>query len=371
MATNEHSTPLNEVTPDLTSVLSGVTTVIPSLISGVASNVSDILTDTDVTLPSLISGANVNILSVNSAVSTVNNYVSGLPGLDNPYKSRGVFSISLNSFVTVFQTTNPCFAFIQAWADDSAASVSEVCVYAGLPLDGNLVAYAKLAAGTSQVVCCFPSYFDPFITVQTKSDGVVPVRVGITVNTDGGETVTDYATGVDCYLVKNVPDTNFGSGTTVEIQNCNASLLEWALLKPDLSAVSSDTPIQSAVLSLLNQDTDSYNNVTIHALMKNWVETEATWNIYSTGNSWDTAGCGSGTDYRASVEFQADCVFTAGSRTEFDITSLVREWVSGTLTNYGLIINTTAAYQYKGTHSFQSYNNATPSSRPYVRITTF
>lgn len=31
-------------------------------------------------------------------------------------------------------------------------------------------------------------------------------------------------------------------------------------------------------------------NVDVHAVLRAWVETEATWNSYSTGNSWTTAG---------------------------------------------------------------------------------
>lgn len=371
MSTNEHSTPMNEVLADLTSVISGVTTVLPSMISGIATDVTAILNDTDITIPSLISGVNVNISTVNSAVSTVNNYVSGLPGLDNPYKSRGVFSNSLNSFVTVFQTSNPCFAFIQAWADDSASAASEVCVYAGSPIDGNLVAYAKLAAGSSQVVCCFPSYFDPYITVQTKSDGTHPVRVGITVNTDGGSVSTNYTTGDDLYLIKNNPTLNTGAATTIELADHSAGLVQWILLKPDLSAIAASKSIQQALLYLKSSDADSYTNLRIHAMLQSWVTAQATWNEYSTGNAWATAGCGEGTDYRANVELEVSPAFTANDWTTFDITSLVREWVSGVLTNNGLILRCPTVVAGNTPHSFYSYNNATTANRPYVKVTAF
>ena len=371
MSTNEHSTPMNEVFGDLTSVLSGVTTVIPSLISGVASDVSNILNDTDITIPALISGASVDILAVSSAVTTVNNYVSGLPGLDNPYKSRGVFSRSGATFATVFATTKPCFAFIQAWSDDSASAPAEVCVYAGQPIDGNLVAYAKLAAGTSQVVCCFPSYFDPYITVQCKSDGSVPVRVGITVNTDGGSTNTDYTTGDDLYVIKNNPTLKTGSSTTIEIADHSSALLQWILIKPDLSSISSTDAIQQALLYLKSQDTDSYVNMRIHAMLQSWVVSQATWNEYSTGNAWATPGCGDGTDFRSNVELEVSPTMTGNDWNSFDITSLVREWVSGTIANNGLILRCPTVVGGNTPHSFYSYNNSTVANRPYVRVTTF
>ena len=377
MATNDHSSPLNAVESaisgvqtDTTAIYNAVDVTLPGLISGVQSDTTAIYNAVDVTLPGLISGVASNITNLQSSVLTINNYVSGLPGLDNPYKSRGVFSNSLNSFVTVFQTSQPCFAFIHAWAHDSASTPSEACVYAGAPVDRNLVAYAKLAAGTSQVVCCFPSYFDPYITVQTKSDGSVPLRVGITVNTDGGSVSTDYNAGGDLYILKNNPTLNTGTATTLEIANHSAAFVQWILLKPDLSAIAASTPIQSATLMLKSTDADNYTLLNIHAMIQSWVVGQATWNEYSTGNAWATAGCGSGTDYRASTEVSQSASFLANEWNSFDITSVVREWINGSLVNNGLILRCPAVIATDTPHSFYSFNSGTAANRPIVRVVT-
>jgi len=83
-----------------------------------------------------------------------------------------------------------------------------------------------------------------------------------------------------------------GSGATRKV-----TLIKWLDL-----GIPAGASIVSATITFRMSQGGYIGNATAFLLKRAWVELEATWNIFSTGNNWDTPGClGAGVDYWSDV----------------------------------------------------------------------
>lgn len=143
-----------------------------------------------------------------------------------------------------------------------------------------------------------------------------------------------------------------------------------------ISAIPAGSTIDSVTLvGNENADTTS-TTIRIHRVLQNWVEDEATWNSYSTGNGWDSAGAS--TDGTDRVAATSD-TYNSDSSASGDITLTgsglvtdVQGWVDGTFANYGWLL---AGEDAEGVHPgsanyvrWGSSNNSTAGNRPEITI---
>jgi gliding motility-associated-like protein len=158
------------------------------------------------------------------------------------------------------------------------------------------------------------------------------------------------------------------------------------LMKFDLSAIATNSTINSATLKLYTTSSASFLNnsftpiqATVFALSKDWVENEATWNNFKTGSAWSSLGAGSD-DY---ISISSNPLFpttnpnyplTLNGQTEMNasITSLVSSWVTSPANNKGLIIVNrqnppTAGNVNQGIHFF-SREASTAGLRPQLEV---
>lgn len=63
-----------------------------------------------------------------------------------------------------------------------------------------------------------------------------------------------------------------------------------AILRFDISDIPAGSTISAVTLEITHYDIEVASTVYLHKNLRSWVESEATWNIYSTGNNWTTAG---------------------------------------------------------------------------------
>lgn len=116
-----------------------------------------------------------------------------------------------------------------------------------------------------------------------------------------------------------------------------------SLIQFDLSSIPATATVTGVTFKIYNQGTDLTNNartMRAYRIRRNWTENQVTWNVYTTGNSWTTAGCSDTTDDRESSELGTISVINppvAGYMSSTFSTSLIQEWVDGTFTNNGLI----------------------------------
>lgn len=118
-----------------------------------------------------------------------------------------------------------------------------------------------------------------------------------------------------------------------------------SLIRFSLSAIPSGSIINSVTFKINNQGTDLTDNARtmyVNRMKRNWVENQVTWNQYSSGNNWATAGGGTNS---ADVELSA---IGSGSVTNpptagyMNITltaSAIQEWLDGTFANNGIMLS--------------------------------
>lgn len=105
----------------------------------------------------------------------------------------------------------------------------------------------------------------------------------------------DGTAGLDTFIATGlaVEDINFGTEPNIAVGDENIIIIKYrTLIKFDLSTLPSDAAISAATLSLYSNTDNSSTARTFRVFRQKraWVETQATWNSYSTGNGWSTAG---------------------------------------------------------------------------------
>lgn len=192
-------------------------------------------------------------------------------------------------------------------------------------------------------------------------------------NDDGATTVTvSFQDGIDGYsgtrdtkFVSNAPGANYGSATTLDVDGSPdaSTLLYW-----DLAAIPPGNTVQSVQITL-NVTNTSANNYELYELKRSWVESEATWNEYATGQDWQTAGA-SGSGDRGFTAIGAISALSPGLATISLNTAgvaLVQSWIDDPSSNHGIIIQ-----DYYGSSDgmvFTSRDTSFVAKRPKIAVT--
>ena len=185
--------------------------------------------------------------------------------------------------------------------------------------------------------------------------------------------VDSYAGTIDTYIVQDATTTNYGTSATSHSRAANGGgYIRNILISFDLSSITGPVTVTNATLSILRGGThDGDSTCSAYRLLRNWVETEATWNVYSTGNSWSTAGAAYNNADR-DVDLSAAVILdTIGDLEWKDFSSAqlaadVQDMINNG-SNYGwvLFLNTSPV----AWHVFVSSEDVTTTNRPKLTIT--
>ncbi len=142
-------------------------------------------------------------------------------------------------------------------------------------------------------------------------------------------------------------------------------LLRFAVFQSEGGPVPDGVAIQSAKLGVYKGYYD--NTLRLNALLKPWVEAQATWNQSQTGVPWSVAGAaGAGTDYDTNTDALVSVGFNPGW-VAFDVTPRVQKWSSKTIANYGWRLTPTTASANNITFSSSEYTTD-PTLRPKLTV---
>lgn len=148
------------------------------------------------------------------------------------------------------------------------------------------------------------------------------------------EIIMPTATGKDTVLYSANPNTAHGSSGWGFMRN-NGSPTSVALHQFDTSSIPTNATVNAGSVYIAGYATGAFVNFPMYQVLRNWVEAEATWNVWSTGNSWTTAGCfGIGTDRDDTVLCTIPQSANQGNLTTAGI-AVVQGWVNGNTANYG------------------------------------
>ncbi len=203
--------------------------------------------------------------------------------------------------------------------------------------------------------------------------GVVPVHgafgsTAYTVTTfqQGKYPTTAYTGTQDTYINRWIPDTNFGNEARLVMGQ------SWAyrpLIRFDLTpgAIPPTANVVSATLGIQCYARNIFNSMTaeIYQVKRPWNKLTSTWYEASTGVPWGEEGCSSPVTDRFYPAALTTTVFLREMQ-QFDVTSIVQNWVSGPGSNQGFeLVGPDPAVIYY----YRSSRYGTVAERPRLIIT--
>jgi chitodextrinase len=150
------------------------------------------------------------------------------------------------------------------------------------------------------------------------------------------------------------------------------------LMKFVLSSLPAGAVIQSATLNLAlvesDTTTDATYSVSVHKIInKNPDLSRATGTTYDGTNAWMASTCCYNNYPLAQADISAAYDTEAINKTlgykVWDITAMVREWMSNPASNFGLLINSDTTKEADRYRTFASMEHPTATLRPYLSIT--
>jgi uncharacterized protein YjiK len=197
---------------------------------------------------------------------------------------------------------------------------------------------------------------------------------GTILDDDGSDPVTvSFQDGVNSYrgtqdtkLQEDTPTTNYGNEPELEVDGFDpfiSTLLFW-----DVTSIPIASSIQSVDITV-NVTNTSGADYEIYELKRIWIENEATWNIYASGQSWDVSGA-DGTGDRGSTAFGAIVGSSLGLTTiplNAAGVAVVQSWINDPSSNHGFIVQDYINHSNK--LGFSSRETSTIPERPKLTVT--
>ena len=192
-------------------------------------------------------------------------------------------------------------------------------------------------------------------------------------------TQPDETDGIDTYMTDDAATTNYGTNAEMNIGAGAGGSIKRTLLKFDLTKGTNPPPASaiasSAVITLYLNSEASSSAVTMdfYKVLRNWVEGQATWDVYSTGNNWGTAGCADTTTDRENTilaQLSLSATEAAGSK---NITlnaaglAVLQGWIDGSIANYGWLAKTSSEAA-NTRYLFATATDATAGNRPKLVV---
>jgi len=189
---------------------------------------------------------------------------------------------------------------------------------------------------------------------------------GITI--EGSENISD------AHMRSGRPDNNYGGTTNIRVGRRTASNMFRGAISFNLSHIATDAHIYNATLSLHFNSipgTDNTGSRThgVHKIQqsptRDWQELETTWNDYSTGNTWTSAGG----DYSGTpTDIQTFSSAEIGTRIEYNVTADVQDFVTNSTINFGWIIKDQSETANNWRADYASSENNNFSLHPVLTI---
>ena len=258
---------------------------------------------------------------------------------------------------------------LNATASDDG-SVTNVAYFA----NGNPIGQATVAP---YPVTWTPAAVGSYTLTAVATDNLLatttssPVVVTVNPSGGGGTTVvlqrglSGYAGVSDTFLDSQLQTTSRGAFDPLYLDVTKYTpLVRFSIFQSEGGPVPNGATIQTATLGLYKQ---LYNDtLRLNALLKPWVESQATWQNSQTGVPWSSPGAASaGSDYATAADALVAAPYAAGW-VNFDVTTRVQQWSGGPSSNYGWRLSqTTSGYNPK---TFVSSEDGNATQRPTLTV---
>jgi hypothetical protein len=114
---------------------------------------------------------------------------------------------------------------------------------------------------------------------------------------------SNQATSESTFIYEYTPTTNFGTNVELSLGRSGVTSIRKSLVRfPGLPLGITAVTNGKLYLYSSSEALTTAKDLTVYRNFRAWVEGQATWNVYSTGNNWGTAGCGNTTtDYESTA----------------------------------------------------------------------
>ena len=184
-------------------------------------------------------------------------------------------------------------------------------------------------------------------------------------------TQPDATAGIDTWLDDLSATTNRGTQTTFYVAHYDDrgdNKEGKAVIRFAASEIPRGSRVITGTLSLYVTNLGSTAQpIIIGETLKPWVEDEATWNIYSSGNNWSTAGGAEGKDYTTKGSPAASTPGSAGSTFEQDVTNIVRRRSMNTRV-FDFFMVQDGTTEMSSQTNFDSSDSSTSGRRPELVV---
>ena len=181
------------------------------------------------------------------------------------------------------------------------------------------------------------------------------------------------AAGKDAELREASPGSNYGGYASMYINRATTAARYRALIQWDLSGLGVTQGSQIAFARMLLHPAQGPTGTfpaTAQAkrLIASWVESEVSWNNRQSGVGWSSAGGDfdaatiDSQDINTGVRDNANCWFS------FLLTQLIRDWLDGAYSNFGLLLKLDQDQAASTTVGFRTSDHATASERPILWV---
>lgn len=161
---------------------------------------------------------------------------------------------------------------------------------------------------------------------------------------DGASPTAAYSGTRDTEIRSNAATQNLGTDTNLEIDGDDGGADLFALFRWQLNAA--DIPAGSAIvgasitLDVTNETNGPYE---IAQVLRDWDESQATWDTFRTGQNWATPGGLGGAADRGTVLGTMGSAPVGRQTFAFNAAgiNIVRQWLSGAVNNFGVVIGNT------------------------------
>jgi len=195
-----------------------------------------------------------------------------------------------------------------------------------------------------------------------------PIEASPSVTASFQDGTSGYAGTRDTYLSQSSLSTNFGSDVSVRADGDEVGGQDLVgLLKFDLTSIPAGSSIQGAELTLTvtNPTAGGYE---LYEAKRPWMEGEATWQGYASGQAWQSGGA-QGAQDRGAVLLGTLSPASLGTYTlTFTAAGVVavQGWVDAPGTNHGVVIANAANADGM---AFESRQSGTAANRPKLTVT--
>lgn len=197
-------------------------------------------------------------------------------------------------------------------------------------------------------------------------------------NNTTGSPVGDFTGTQDTHLREQNTTANYATSSTFEATKWDAGDHSHALLKfSGLSNIPATATVTSVTVGLwLDGDNGGTHTIDLRRALRGWVENQATWNIYSSGNNWATSGGLSAGNDRVST-VSGSIVGVGSTQQYYTVTQTsgglvndVQGWIDGTLTNNGWHLERSGTGN-DNTYKYFGAADGDNGHRPYLSVTYF